>query len=152
MVELTYRRRILEIALDLFLISVAYYLAFLVRAGFTLNEDTRGLLLNALPVALISGYIAFYIFRVYQGVWEYVSTNELIRFAGASLIGGVLCGVGLFFFSPSIYSFSTLFLFSIFLLVGLSGSRLSSKFSTKFLGDRFKRERASLKKQGLSAF
>ncbi|HLF91358.1 MAG TPA: hypothetical protein VI451_20610 [Anaerolineales bacterium] len=126
MVELTYRRRLLEIALDFFIILVAYYLAFLVHSGFTVDDGTE-LLLTSLPVALASGYAGIFLFRVYQGVWEYIGIGDLMRFAGAAFGSAILCGSVLRIYAPSAFSASTLFVFGTFLLVGLAGSRSSFK-------------------------
>jgi UDP-GlcNAc:undecaprenyl-phosphate/decaprenyl-phosphate GlcNAc-1-phosphate transferase len=126
MVELTYRRRLFEITLDFFIILVAYYLAFLMRSGFTLNDGTE-ILLASLPAALISGYAGIFLFRVYKGVWEYIGISDLMRFSGAAFGSAVLCGGILRIYSPQSFSASTLFLFAIFLLVGLAGSRSSFK-------------------------
>lgn len=134
MVELTYKRRMLELALDFFIISVAYYLAFLVHADFTLDETYTMLLLKSLPVALVAGYLANYLFRVYKGVWEYIGVNDLTRFAGAGLGSALLCGLFLWLYAPDALSPSALFLFGIFMLLGLAGSRSSFKVLDQVLG------------------
>lgn len=134
MVELTYKRRMLELALDFFIISIAYYLAFLVQAGFKLDATSTELLLMSLPAALGGGYLANYLFRVYQGVWEYMGINDFIRFAGAALGSAVICGGALMIYAPEAFSASALFLFGVFLLVGLAGSRSSFKVLDQILG------------------
>ncbi len=134
MVELTYKRRMLEIALDFFILSVAYYLAFLVSAGFTLDDASTELLLRSLPAALGAGYLANYLFRVYQGVWEYIGVTDLIRFAGAAFGSALLCGGALQIYAPEAVFPTALFLFGIFLLVGLAGSRSSFKVLDQVLG------------------
>lgn len=134
MVELTYKRRMLEIALDFFIISVAYYLAFLVQREFTLDDHATDLLLTALPAALGAGYLANYLFRVYQGVWEYIGISDFIRLGGAALGSAVLCGGLLRVYVPEAVSPSTLFLFAVFLLVGMAASRSSFKVLDQVLG------------------
>ena len=134
MIELTYRRRMLEIALDFFIISIAYYLAYLFEAEFTLQERTADMLLSSLPFALVGAYAAIFGFRVYQGVWEYLGISDLLRFAGASFGGALLCGGLLAVFDPLAYSTETLFLFAIFLVAGLAASRSSFKVLEQVLG------------------
>lgn len=134
MVELTYKRRMLELALDFFIISVAYYLAFLVQAGFTLDEVSTDLLLRALPAALGAGYLANFLFRVYQGVWEYIGVNDLTRFAGAAFGSALLCGAAVWGYAPEAFDPGALFLFGVFLLMGLAGSRSSFKVLDQVLG------------------
>lgn len=134
MVELTYKRRMLELALDFFIIIIAYYLAFLVQAGFILDETSTDLLLLSLPAALGAGYLSNYLFRVYQGVWEYIGIHDLTRFAGAAFGSALLCGGTLWVYAPDALFPSALFLFGIFFLVGLAGSRSSFKVLDQVLG------------------
>jgi UDP-GlcNAc:undecaprenyl-phosphate GlcNAc-1-phosphate transferase len=134
MVELTYKRRMLELALDFFIISVAYYLAFLTHAGFALDAAATDLLILSFPAALGAGYLANYLFRVYQGVWEYIGISDLIRFAGAALVSAVICGVALWGYAPDALFPGALFLFGIFMFMGLTASRSSFKVLDQVLG------------------
>lgn len=133
MVELTYRRRVLEIGLDLFIISLAYYLAALVQAGFALDEAGVHLLVAALPLVLIAAYAALFSFRIYQGVWEYLSVNDLLRFAGASLAGALLAATLLAVWTPAAFFPAAVFLYAIFLFLGLAGSRFSFRILNQLL-------------------
>lgn len=98
MVELTYRRRVLEVVLDFFLIAFAYYLAFLARVGMPLSSYYVARYLQTLPLTVSGTFVAFFVFGVYRGVWSYVSIEDAFRiiganFIGASLAGGLIWGV-----------------------------------------------------------
>ena len=132
MLELTYRRRILEVILDFFLIGVAYYLAFLFSYGFVLDENRLQLYLVSMPVALASAYISFYVFGVYRGVWRYVDFNDLMRYFQSALWSGVLMAASVFVLDSSeVISWRpeillrVFILFAIFLFLGLAASRSS---------------------------
>ena len=88
MLNLTYRRRVLEVILDFFVITLAYYLAFLARYGLVLNAERFAMFLRTLPIALASSYLIFFIVGVYRGVWRYISFNDVLRFI-ESAIGSV---------------------------------------------------------------
>lgn len=143
MLNLTYRRRVLEAILDFFLIGIAYYLAFLVRYGLVLDEARLELYLQSLPLALASSYLAFYIFGVYRGVWRYVDFDDLLRYAQASL-GSMALMAGMIFLLGftdralwmNSYSHLTLLLFAVFLFLGLAASRSSFKILDRFFGQR----------------
>jgi UDP-GlcNAc:undecaprenyl-phosphate/decaprenyl-phosphate GlcNAc-1-phosphate transferase len=136
--DLTYRRRLLEVILDFGLISLAYYLAFLARyaaaraQGPMMNEARLELYLQSLPLALACGYLAFFLFSVYRGVWRYIDLGDLMRYVSAALGSAALLAASLFALSStqlapwaSRISVFLLFLFAVFLFLGLAATRSS---------------------------
>ncbi len=83
--ELTYRRRLFEIVLDLILIGVAYYLAVLTYYNFSVNEIILGLFLRSLPLAYAAAYLSFFLTGVYRPVWEYVGVGDLLTYLKATI-------------------------------------------------------------------
>ena len=69
--SLTYKRRLLEVLLDLLVISSAYYFAFALRYEFRLNDYLLGLFLHSLPIVVAASYVAFFFFGIYRGLWRY---------------------------------------------------------------------------------
>jgi UDP-GlcNAc:undecaprenyl-phosphate GlcNAc-1-phosphate transferase len=150
MIELTYRRRLLEVILDFGLISLAYYLAFLARysgvnnQGLVMNEARLELYLQSLPLALASGYLAFFIFGVYRGVWRYIDLGDLLRYVQSALGAAAVLAASLFVLgSTDLTPWATkisallLALFAVFLFLGLAASRSSFR-----LLDRLSKKRA----------
>jgi UDP-GlcNAc:undecaprenyl-phosphate GlcNAc-1-phosphate transferase len=143
MIDLTYRRRVLEALLDFFLIGIAYYLAFLIRYGLGLNEAQLELFLQSLPLALACSYLSFFVFGVYRGVWRYVDFDDLLRYAQASL-GSLALMAGTIFLLGladralwrNSYSHLTILLFAVFLFLGLAASRSSFVILDRFSGQR----------------
>jgi UDP-GlcNAc:undecaprenyl-phosphate GlcNAc-1-phosphate transferase len=126
MLELTFKRRLLEILLDFFLIGIAYYLAFLTYYGFMMNAARLEHFLQTLPIALGAAYLSFYTFGVYRGVWRYIGVDDLVRYFQASLGGVVLvAAVVLIFYSNEGFSPVLFLLFALYLLLGLAASRSS---------------------------
>ncbi|MFQ5616829.1 MAG: nucleoside-diphosphate sugar epimerase/dehydratase, partial [Anaerolineales bacterium] len=136
MLDLTYKRRVLEIGLDFFLISIAYYLALWARFGFLLDDEGASFLLRSLPVAVGSAYVSFFTFGVYRGVWRYIGIADLIRFARSVLGSAALTGMVLAVYAPDSLSPGVLFLFTIFLLLGLAASRSSFKILDQVFGQQ----------------
>ncbi|MBU1662334.1 MAG: hypothetical protein KKD28_12780 [Chloroflexi bacterium] len=128
MVGLTYRGRILEIGLDLVLISIACYLAFWIHLGSNVDIINLDIFLNSLPIALAGTYTSFFVFGIYRGVWQYISLRDLLRYAGAVLGAVVLIAVSVLLVYPSSeYYLRTLLSFAVFLFLGLGVSRSSFK-------------------------
>jgi UDP-GlcNAc:undecaprenyl-phosphate GlcNAc-1-phosphate transferase len=137
MVEITYRRRLLEVILDFFLIGISYYLSFLTRQGFFLDNATFGLFLQSLPVALGGAYLAFFALGVYRGVWRYVGLDDLLRFGEVSFLSSLLTVLGIFIFhNHDPYSPVLFVLFGVFLFLGLAASRSSFRVLDLFSGQQ----------------
>lgn len=126
---LTYKRRLLEVILDFFLIVFAYYMAFVLRFDFSLNDYLMNLLLISLPLVLSATYAAFFFFGIYRGLWRYTGLEDLIRIAKAVACGALLSmGVLLLFYRFVGYSRIVLILYGLLLFLGMAGSRLSFRF------------------------
>lgn len=126
MLDLTYKRRLLEMVLDFFVIGLSYYLAFWTVSGFHLDATRMELVLASVPVALAGAYISFFVFGVYRDVWRYVGIEDLARY-GRAVVGAVALAAAilLIFSSVEIHSPVTFLLYGMFLLLGLASSRAS---------------------------
>jgi UDP-GlcNAc:undecaprenyl-phosphate GlcNAc-1-phosphate transferase len=129
-VELAYRRRVLEVILDFFLVGLAYYLAFLigllVRAGLVLETVHLEILQHTLPLVLGGTCLAFFASGLYRGGWRLLGLNDLLRYARAALGGAALSAATVWIFD-SIASIPrpVFLLYPIFLFLGLAGARAS---------------------------
>ncbi|HEC62719.1 MAG TPA: hypothetical protein ENI27_10785 [bacterium] len=132
-VELAYRRRLLEIILDFFLIAISYYLAFWTRYGLSLTNANLELYLRSLPVAFAGAYISFITLGVYRGVWRYVSVDDLLRYLRAVLGGVFLVAIAsVILYTSEGYSPVIWILFAVYLFLGLAASRSSFKILDQF--------------------
>ncbi|MBN1148422.1 MAG: hypothetical protein JXA78_14275 [Anaerolineales bacterium] len=139
MLDLTYRRRLLEVILDFFLICLAYYLAFLTRYGLVMDETHLELYLQSLPLALASAYISCYLLGVYRGVWRYVDFSDLLRYFQSALGSVALLAAFVFLLDSSgwlpwieEYAPIVLALFGAYLFLALAVSRSSFRLFDLF--------------------
>ena len=123
--ELTYKRRLFEIALDLVIIGSCYYLAYWTQSGLNMTGEGMQLFQRSWPLALVTAYLSFYIFGVYRGVWRYVGVDDLLRYARGVIGGCLLTGIILWAIFPNQYSPVIFLLYAVFLYLFLSASRLS---------------------------
>jgi UDP-GlcNAc:undecaprenyl-phosphate GlcNAc-1-phosphate transferase len=151
MLELTYRRHMLEVILDFFLIGIAYYLAFLARYGLRMDAARLAVYLASLPLALACAYLVLYIFGVYRGVWRYVDFDDLARYLQAALGAGILLAAFIFGLDSTgwvtwtrAYSHVLLALFGVFLFLGLVLSRSSFKFLDHLATKRVQQDEQSV--------
>ncbi len=125
LVEITYKRRLLEVLLDLVLISVAYYAAYLLRFEGRPGPNFD-FFLKSLPILIACQILCFFVFGVYRGVWASTSLRDLINYIKAVTLGAVLPMLILLFLYR-FYSFSRA-VFVIYwglMLILVSLSRLS---------------------------
>jgi len=126
MVELTYRRRVLEVVLDFFLIAFAYYLTYIARLGAPLSVEITARFLSTSPIIVVSTYIAFFIFGVYRGVWQFIGVEDALRVIGA-VIGGASLSAGLVwgFYPRDEFSGWMFFIYALILIFVMLASRFS---------------------------
>jgi UDP-GlcNAc:undecaprenyl-phosphate/decaprenyl-phosphate GlcNAc-1-phosphate transferase len=122
--SLSYKRRVTEIALDFFIISAAFFGATLIRADFQTDDARVARMLQDVPLALISTYLAFALTGVYRGIWRYAGMSDVIRIAnGAILSGAAILIIGSLLqlpVTPSVVAIFVLVLFNLTLASRLS--------------------------------
>jgi UDP-GlcNAc:undecaprenyl-phosphate/decaprenyl-phosphate GlcNAc-1-phosphate transferase len=126
LVALTYKRRLLEVVLDCFVIAFAYYVAFALRFDFYLSDSLMMLYLTSLPIVLIATYIGFFLFGIYRGLWRYTGLEDLVRIAKGVVCAALLSMSGIvFFYRFDGYSRLVFIVYGVLLFLGMAGSRLS---------------------------
>jgi UDP-GlcNAc:undecaprenyl-phosphate GlcNAc-1-phosphate transferase len=124
--DLMYKRRIVEVAMDLVLVVFAYYASFTLRFEQSPLDANLPTFTESLPVVVACKMIALFTFGAYRGLWRYTGLSELMAYAKASAGGSVLSVlaiVALFRFEG--YSRSLFVIDALLLFVALSASRLS---------------------------
>jgi len=125
--ELTFKRRIIEVILDFFLITILYYTASLAVFHLGSGEQLLNFFMDTIPYTLAGTYIAFFIFGVYRSVWRYVSLEDVIRFGLAAICAGIFTA-GLTYLMLDIQISWLIFLiYIVLLMMGLTGTRSSFK-------------------------
>ena len=124
--DFSYKRRIFEVLLDVVLMTLAYYAAFLLRWDGNLPEEQSAIFLKTLPLVIII-QISFFLFGgVYRGLWRYVGITDFLTISRAVTAGGAVSMLVVFieywFRGPSR---AVALLNVLLLLVFVSASRLS---------------------------
>jgi UDP-GlcNAc:undecaprenyl-phosphate GlcNAc-1-phosphate transferase len=134
LVDLSYKRRIFEVLLDVVLIALSYYIAYLVAFGPLRGDEPQRRFLLAVPVLVSVKLLTFLAMGVYRGLWRYVSVENLIVFARAVLIGSVASVLVLLFaFRFAGFSRVVFVLDGLILLVLLAGSRVTFRLFRQLL-------------------
>ena len=131
---MSYKRRIFEVFLDAFLITLSYYAAYLLLFGSFENSGNWELFIDTLPLLIVLKLFAFLAVGVYRGLWRYTSIADFITFTKAVVLGSALCVCAvLLIYRFQNFSRAVFVLDGIILLFGLVGSRLAFRLIRELL-------------------
>jgi UDP-GlcNAc:undecaprenyl-phosphate GlcNAc-1-phosphate transferase len=134
LIDLSYKRRIFEVLLDLILILLSYWCAYALKFGAFSDSNAWKLFLRTLPVLVFVKMAAFLVMGVYRGIWRYTGLDNLIVFAKAVVLGSVLSVLVILFrfrfegFSRTIFIIDGLLMFLF-----LAGSRMAFRLFRQVL-------------------
>jgi UDP-GlcNAc:undecaprenyl-phosphate GlcNAc-1-phosphate transferase len=126
LIDLSYKRRIFEVLLDVILILLAYWAAYAVKFGALSGSTAWRLFLRTAPVLVFVKMASFLVVGVYRGLWRYTGLDDLIVFAKAVVLGSVVSVmVVLFAFRFEGFSRTVFMIDGILMFMFLAGSRLA---------------------------
>ena len=129
LVQITYRRRLFEVLLDVVLVAMAYYMAYLLRFEgpvYYLIGENFAFFLKSVPIVVASQIFCFYVMGVYRGIWESTSLSDLIDYIKAITAGTVAAMlIPLFVYRFLSFSRAVFIIYWILMLILVSLSRLS---------------------------
>jgi UDP-GlcNAc:undecaprenyl-phosphate GlcNAc-1-phosphate transferase len=126
LIDLSYKRRIFEVLLDVILILLAYWGAYAVKFGALSGSGAWKLFLRTLPILVFVKMAAFLVMGVYRGIWRYTGLDDLIVFAKAVVLGSVLSVIAvLFAFRFEGFSRTVFLIDGVLMFMFLAGSRMA---------------------------
>lgn len=134
LVDVSYKRRIFEVLLDVVLIILAYWASYAVKFGALSGSPAWNLFLRTLPVLVFIKMATFLVLGVYRGLWRYTSLEDLITFLKAVAVSSILSMLTILFafrfqgFSRTVFVIDALLMFVL-----LAGSRLAFRLLRKVL-------------------
>jgi UDP-GlcNAc:undecaprenyl-phosphate/decaprenyl-phosphate GlcNAc-1-phosphate transferase len=119
-----YKRRFVELMLDVALVAAAYFGAMMLRFDFDLSIGQVDKMLAGLPWVIAIGCGSFLVAGVYRGIWRYTGLAEGVRFVLAAMIAGLAVKLAAAFLPISI-SRATVVVFILLLFNFLVATRWS---------------------------
>jgi UDP-GlcNAc:undecaprenyl-phosphate/decaprenyl-phosphate GlcNAc-1-phosphate transferase len=120
-----WKRQVVTVFLDSWLIVLAYYCAYRLRFETTYAAE-EPFFVTSLPIVLATQLSAFAAFRVYQGVWRYTGVPDAVRLAKAVSAGCAASIIALLLLYRFVgYSRAVFVIDAVLLLVFVGGARLS---------------------------
>jgi UDP-GlcNAc:undecaprenyl-phosphate GlcNAc-1-phosphate transferase len=135
--DISYKRRVLEVLLDFVLIVVCYYFAYALRFEFELPRVMMTRFEQSLPLVVATTMLAFFYEGVYRGVWTYVSTEDLLKYAKACALAVLFCVLSLVLFDRfDGYPRSVFAIYGLLMFIGVGGTRISFRLMDETLQRR----------------
>jgi UDP-GlcNAc:undecaprenyl-phosphate GlcNAc-1-phosphate transferase len=97
LIELTYKRQLLHIVLDLGLIAFSYYLSYRLRFSSANFAFYFNVFLQSLPAVIACKFVAFFTMGIYRGFWESMGSSDIFTFVKASSLATLLSIVSVTF-------------------------------------------------------
>jgi UDP-GlcNAc:undecaprenyl-phosphate GlcNAc-1-phosphate transferase len=134
LIDISYKRRIFEVLLDVLLISLSYYTAFVLVTGPLRAGTTWELFRDTLPLLITLKLFAFLASGVYRGIWRYTSISDLITFAKGVTAGSMLTVLAiLLLYRFQNFSRAVFILDGFVLLFAIVGSRIAFRIFREML-------------------
>jgi len=128
-------RRILILATNLFLVSLSYYVAYLLRFDCNLPVDHLKVFFKTLPFLIFVKLLVFYYFGLFRGLWRYVSIYDLEQIIKANVVSTVAFILGsVFLYGSSIiprFIFVVDFIICTFFIGGI-------RFLSRIIRERYR--------------
>lgn len=120
---LLYKRNALEVIVDLVLICVAYYSAYLLKYDGNIPNPVFTIISRSLPLIVTIKLTSFFVFGLYTRVWPYISIHDAISVFKAVSLSSLLSIVSVTFlfrfvdYSRAVFILDLLIL--LFLVIGI---------------------------------
>ena len=132
LVDLSYKRRIFEVLLDVVLIILSYWASYAIN--FPANSPAWQLFIRTLPVLVFMKMSVFLAMGVYRGLWRYTSMSDLIVFAKAVILSSVASLILILFaFRFEGYSRKVFAIDAVLMFLLLTASRLAFRLFRQLL-------------------
>ncbi len=134
LIILKYRRMLIAVT-NCLIISVSFYLAFLLRFDLRLPTEYLGIFIRTMPLAIVIKFIVFYYFGLFRGLWRYVSIGDLWQIIKAGIVSSAIFIVSVVF-SFGLHGFPrSVFINDFIICTFLTGG---IRFLTRLIRERFK--------------
>jgi len=132
LVDVSYKRRIFEVLLDVVLVILAYWSAYAIN--FPPASPAWKLFIRTLPVLVFVKMSVFLLMGVYRGLWRYTSMSDLIVFGKAVVLSSVASLILLLFaFRFEGFSRKVFVIDAVLMFLFLAGSRLAFRLFRQLL-------------------
>ena len=131
------RNFILTLGVDLLILTVSYYMGYLIRFDFNLSDWARQRFFDTFAYVLIFKLICFYFFDIYRGMWRYTSLKDILDIVKATALATIFIIVIVLFVTRFEHFSRSVFVIDwCFTVIGLTSVRVFTRLCfEEFSGD-----------------
>ncbi len=135
LVDLSYKRRVFEVLLDVALVVLAYYSAYTLLYGpVSQSDEAWHLFWRTVPVLVFVKMFVFLASGVYRGLWRYISIDNVIGYGKAVILSSLVSIIALVFaFRFEGLSRKVFLLDAMLMFLMLTGSRAAFRLFRRIL-------------------
>jgi UDP-GlcNAc:undecaprenyl-phosphate/decaprenyl-phosphate GlcNAc-1-phosphate transferase len=132
LIDVSYKRRIFEVLLDVVLVILAYWIAYAIK--FPPTSPAWNLFIRTLPVLVFMKMSVFLVMGVYRGLWRYTGMSDMVVFAKAVAVSSVASVlVVLFVFRFEGFSRTVFAIDAVVMFLLIAGSRIAFRIFRQVL-------------------
>jgi FlaA1/EpsC-like NDP-sugar epimerase len=93
-------RRLVQVAIDAFLVALAYYLAYVLRFDAGIPDRYADVLVETIGLVVVIKLVLFALFGLYNKLWRFVDQGDFAAIVKAVVVSSFVLVGGLFVLSP----------------------------------------------------
>lgn len=134
LLNISHKRRVFEVILDAILITICYYISYILIFGSIENTANWEVFVKSLPVLIVFKLGAFLIVGVYRGLWRYTGLGDFVTFLKGVVFGSIGSILALLLIYRFIdFSRAVFVIDAILLFAALAGSRMAFRLIRQVL-------------------
>ena len=136
-VEFMHKRRVAEVLLDFFLVTICYYAAWRLRFDGPEWPLYFGRFLESLPIVLAVQLTTLFVVGAYRGLWRHFGLIDGVVFVRGVVVGtlGMIVAI-VYWYGFEDYSRGVFIVYAAFLVIMMTGSRASFRLIGEFVRRR----------------
>ncbi|MBK7708513.1 MAG: hypothetical protein IPN69_15390 [Acidobacteria bacterium] len=134
LLNISHKRRIFEILLDAILITLSYYVSYVLLFGQLEEGGNWDLFVKTLPILISLKLFAFLAVGVYRGLWRYTGLRDFFTFFRGNIYGSILSILLiLLIFRFENFSRAVFVVDALVMFFALAGSRIAFRLFRQML-------------------
>lgn len=127
------KRQILQVCIDILLLTVSYYSAYLLKFDGVLSPFNNDLIEQTLPLILGAKICCFWFFGLYRGQWRFASLDDIFKIIKSVLLSSaIIVGTLVFLYRFEGFSRVVFLLDAILTLILISGIRFIMRMFNEY--------------------
>jgi UDP-GlcNAc:undecaprenyl-phosphate GlcNAc-1-phosphate transferase len=128
-------QKFIELFIDLVLIVIAYFAAYLIRYEGIMTRPHLAQFVETLPIVIVVKIIAFAWFGLYQTIWRHVGVRDFINILKGVAVSSIIIMTAILMYARFQYFSRAVFVVDALLtLFFVSGARFSLRILKEYLG------------------